>query len=202
MGSLPEWVVLASPVVAFLSSLVSASVAWASIRASNRNQGQQRELQRAMQQVDIEEERQADLRTKRREAYRTMGWRATMVDPTEPFGFSDLAEAHFDVEMLTDSTEVQEAAANLYRAAHDARKEARRAWEAGFRPATKDPKVELAVRRTHELKGRFMDAARGELGLPDRPMQRQNPLEIRQVMLPSEAGGVPRVPWWRRVFDR
>ncbi len=111
-----------------------------------------------------------------------------------------MAESHFDVEMLTDSTEVQEAVANLYRAAHDARKEARRAWEAGFRPATKDPEVELAVHRTHELKGRFMDAARKELGLPDRPRQRQNPLEVRQVMLPSEPRNSSRTPWWRRWF--
>lgn len=200
MGSPPDWLLLASPVVALFASVLSASIAYATVRSSNRNQAEQRQLQRNLQQVDLEEKKQADLRTQRREAYRTMGRLGTTVDPSKPYELADLAEAHFDVEMMSDSAEVQEAAANLYRAAFDARKEARRAWKSRVRPAHKDPDVELAVRRAHEMKGRFMDAARKELGLPPRPMQRQYPLEIRQVMMPPVAQDGSRFPWWRRVF--
>jgi type II secretory pathway pseudopilin PulG len=199
-SSVAPWVVLASPIVALVSSIVSAIVAGLAIRSNNRSQAQQRELQERMQQADLEERRRTDLRTERRGAYRTMGRITTTVDASKPYELVDLAEAHFEIEILTNSAEVQEAAAELYRAPFDARRLARDAWKARIRPATKDAEVKVAIRRMHELKGRFVDAARSELGLPPRPMQARYPLEIRQVILPSGAQESSEGPWWRRMF--
>lgn len=202
MDSLPEWVVLASPVVALLASVVSALVAVAAIRSNDRNQREQRALQQNMQHADMEEKRQTDLRAERQGAYRKMGRVATIIDASKPYELTDLAEAHYEVEMLTNSSEVQEASGELYRAALDARRVARRVWTSGVRPVHKDNVVRLAVRRTHEVKGRFMDAARSELGLPARPLQAEYPLQIRQVMVPTDTqNGPERAPWWRRFFE-
>lgn len=108
-SSLPMWVILAGPIVALLASAASTVVAVLAIRSNNRSQERQQQLQEWMQQAELEERRRTDLRTERRAAYRTMGRITTTVNVSKPYELSDLAEAHFEIEILTNSAEVQEA---------------------------------------------------------------------------------------------
>jgi hypothetical protein len=188
VGSLPEWVVLASPAVAFLSALVSAGVAAGAIRSSNRNQKEQRTLQQAMQQAEIAEKKQTDLRTERREAYRTLTRITKTVDPTQPYALGDLSDAYSEVELLTESPEVLQAAAELYNAAFQARKVARAKYNAGYLRPEKDEFVKKVIERSQEKRLAFLDAARVELGLPPSPTPLQQlQVSVRELLVqPNE----------------
>jgi hypothetical protein len=175
-SNVATWVAVGSLVVA-LTAIVAAEV---------------REYRRQKHEVSIkdaefENQRQADLRTERREAYRTFARITKTVNPAEPYKLSDLALAFSEIELLTDEPKVLETARDLFGSSFEARKVARKAWESGTRPAEKDEHVLETFRQSQEARDRFLDAARFELGLPPRPELQWAPPELRELMQPLEA---------------
>lgn len=167
MGStVPLWVVL---LVGLASPLASFGTAWITMYWSHKRETRRLGHEKEMQHTELEEQRQADLRDQRREAYRTLARITKTIDPTQPYELRDLAEAYSEIELLTESPEVLQAAAHLYDATFQARKLARLKWNAGTRPAEKDHFVQQSVLRSQEQRDVFLDAARVEIGLPPSP---------------------------------
>lgn len=161
MTTLPTWLVV-------VLGLAGPFVAVVAIIAAELSERSRRQLDKELKEAELDESRRKDLRTERRATYRVFSKTTKTIDPNE-FKLFDLWETHSEIELLTDDPRVLRAASNLYLAARDARRAARDAWESGVRPAGKDPRVADAVRRMEEMRERFIDAARAELGLPPRP---------------------------------
>ena len=165
-SSVPLWVVL---LVGLASPVASFGTAWITVFLANNRDLRRLDHEKDRQQAELEERRRADLRDQRREAYRTLARTTKNVDPTQPDDMTDVGEAISEVELLTESPAVLEAATTLLGATAQARKVARKRYTAGHQHPEKDDFVRTYIRRAGEKRDAFVEAARIELGLPPSP---------------------------------
>jgi hypothetical protein len=116
---------------ALLLGLGPSLAAVAAIVAAEVRDRRRLDHEREMQQLELEERRLSTLREERLRAYSTMARLTKIVDAENPDPAPDLAEAHSEIEMLTDNPELTTAAAVLMQAWGDAWDRARAALEAG-----------------------------------------------------------------------
>jgi hypothetical protein len=114
-------------------------------------------------------EREMRLRDERLRAYLTLARTTRGVDPTQPYDMADVAEALSEVELLTESPEVLEAATTLHGATALARRVVRKRYTAGDPRPERTDFVRNFIRRAAAARNAFIGAARTELGLPPSP---------------------------------
>jgi hypothetical protein len=131
-----------------------------------------------MQLTELGDKRWEKQREERLQAYRTMAMLTATVDPTEPYELKDLADAYTEIELISDSPEIIDAAWRLYGDTFRARKAAREVWQAGIRPAEQDESVRLAIEKSHERRDRFIQAVKTDLS-------REIPAPQQTPVLPS-----------------
>ncbi len=163
MGStVPWWVALAAPAVALLSTAVTL---W----FTNRGEEKRQEYEKARQEREIEERRWATLREERLRAYSTFARLTKRVDARNPSPEKELAEAHSEIEMLTDNAELILAATILLRDWGEAWEHGRRAIEEGGEEPYSTAEF---INMRDRLDGRrtvFMRLAKDETKPPDIP---------------------------------
>jgi hypothetical protein len=186
MASLPDWIVLASPVVALSSSGVSAAVAAVAIRSNNRNQKEQRELQQRLHQQGLEERSLSTLRDERIEAYSTLA-RLTktmaLEAPEDPL--PAVYEALSQVEILTQDPKLREIGEELvdtwagaWRSAHGAHLEGASPLESPFdAPGYRNREGLL-----RGLRNAFVERAKNEIGVGTSSRE-----EVSEGSTPGEA---------------
>ena len=160
-STVPWWVALAAPAVALLSTAVTL---W----FTNRGEEKRQEYEKARQEMEIEERRWATLREERLRAYSTFARLTKMVDAKNPSPEKELAEAHSEIEMLTDNAELILAATILLRDWGEAWEYGRRVIEEEENPYSTEEFVSMRDR----LDGRrtvFMRLAKDDTKLPALP---------------------------------
>jgi hypothetical protein len=203
-SEVPLWVVL---VVGLASPVASFGTAWITVILANKRDLRRLDHERDRQQAELEERRLTDLRDRRREAYRTLAKTTKSVDPTQPYDMTDVAEAISEVEVLTESPAVLEAATSLLGATAQARKVARKSYTAGHQHPERNDFVRNYIRRAGEKRDTFVEAARIELGLPPSPAPLQQArASVRELLAQqneenaqesSELQAETSRPWWQ-----
>ena len=111
-------------------------------------QSQREAHERRLQEQQREHERVQWLLAERRRAYAQLASLSATVSKSKPYELKDLAEAHSEIELLSDSGAVVASAWDLYGAQFQARKKARELAEAGRIPEEEE---EYLKRARHEL---------------------------------------------------
>jgi hypothetical protein len=140
--TLPMWVVLAPSIVSLVVGLLSVVVAWTAIRSTHRR----------------------ELRAERREVYAKMARLTKVVLAEKPFQIEDLAEAHAEIQLLTDNQELVGQAQRLMESAAEARKAARDYYEKGIERPYSLPIVASKLQELNKQHLEFLRLAKQELG--------------------------------------
>jgi hypothetical protein len=145
----------------------------------------------------LDQEWKMKLRDDRKSAYATMARITKSMDVDDPLKIDDLAEAHSEIEMLTEDSQVLDAAEQVLYAAHAGRQAlAKKNIAMDDESATHPTHKKLAVRRFEDAKEEldkyrtlFVNSARKELGLGPRPsMASPEPREEPETASPAMEG--------------
>lgn len=124
----------------------------------------------------LQHEREMKLREDRQKAYATMARITKGMDVDDPLQIDDLAEAHSEIEMLTEDLQVLDAAEQVLHAAHAARQKMAHKKDATEDSTSHPAHRELAIRGFEDAKAdldkyrtAFINLARKELNLGPRP---------------------------------
>src|SRR5215204_4962303 len=124
-STIPTWTVL---VTALAAPLVSIAVAYITLRATNQREAKRLDVEKQLKMADLEHDKQTEERKNRLQAYRnmakagkTLGF-TRKIDPDAQGGRNDLTEAFAEITLLTNSSEVREAAEQLLNATIRARR--------------------------------------------------------------------------------
>jgi len=167
----------------------------AAIVAAEFRERRRLEHEQEIQRLEIEERRWSTLREERLRAYSTFARLTKTVDAENPSPAPALAEAHSEIEMLTDNPELTTAAAVLLQRWGVAWERSRKALEAGAEnpygmPEFQTLRDELDSRRTI-----FLRLARAEVA--PKALRRKEPPEVATPAEPRpgpERGLKQR--WW------
>jgi len=103
------------------------------------------------------------VREERVRAYATFARLTKWVDESQPYKYTDLAEAHAEIELLADDAKLREEAGLLLQTAMLWRKTARDFHEKGGGTARKE-KIKAAKEQVDEHRAAFVRLAKKELG--------------------------------------
>ena len=125
----------------------------------------------------LQHEQEMELREDRQRAYATMARTTKGMDVDDPLQIDDLAEAHSEIEMLTEDPLVLEAAGKVLYAAHAVRQATAHKKnaiedESASHPGHKELAIsgfEDAKQNLDKCRTVFINVARKELGLGSRP---------------------------------
>lgn len=159
-GTVPAWVALTS---ALAAPVVSGAGAYLTVLATNRRE---RERLASERQGKAEDEQRKD----RLQVYRSLAKATRTIEPSDkpPEEMRDLADALAEIELLTDSPRLRDAANELFDATTRARNERDRYQKsydanAGHVSAEVKDAEKEAVERAEQLRARFIEAAKSEL---------------------------------------
>ncbi len=145
----PLW----SPIITASATLIGTlGAVWLTLFLTNR-----REAKR------LEHERQMKIREERLRAYATLARLTKSVEATEPYQSKDVAEAHSEIEMLTDNSKLKVAADRLLGDALRWRKKARDWYIEGAENPYSHPEVVHARETTDRARNEFIRLAKEEL---------------------------------------
>ena len=155
----------------------------------------------------LQHEQEMKLREDQQKAYATMARITKNMDVDDPLQIDDLAEAHSEIEMLTENSQVLDAAEQVLHAAHAARQKMAHKKEAMEDSISHTAHRELAVKGFEDAKAEldkyrtsFINLARKELGRGPRP----SPASLDSQTATEDAGDGAgrndqpnRRSWWR-----
>jgi hypothetical protein len=110
----------------------------------------------------LEDRRLSKLREDRLKAYATLARVTKMVEAPDPLQVRDLAEAHSEIELLTDEQPLRDAADRLVQASGQARQKAGQARKVGRNPY-QTPEVKHAKETLDNCRSEFIQLAKEEL---------------------------------------
>jgi len=161
----------------------------------------------------LQHEQEMKLREDRQKAYATMARITKGMDVDDPLQIDDLAEAHSEIEMLTEDSQVLDTAEQVLHAAHAGRQRMAHKKAAIEEESTAhSARRELAIRGFEDAKKNldkyrtdFINVARKELGRGPRPSP-PSPTSQQGSETTSEEPETPPLPprsaapWWQRWF--
>jgi hypothetical protein len=129
---------------------------------TNKREDERRKHEQALKQMELGDARLERRREERIQAYRNLAMLTVTINLAEPYRMGDLAEAYSEIQLVADSSEVKEAAREVYEAASEARKLAGRTKLAGNDPES-DTETRAAIESAVDRRAAFMKVANEDL---------------------------------------
>ena len=122
----------------------------------------------------LEHERNMKLHEERLKAYAAMARVTKAIVATSPHENTDLAEAHAEIELVTDNQELINIASELVRVMDNARGIRWELEQVNTQDPFQEPKMSVAKKRVERERAQFIQRAKEDLGpTPERPSLRQ-----------------------------
>jgi hypothetical protein len=163
------WTAIAGAIVGVVGPIVTATAVLRSQRqtaqATDRREELRLKQEETLKKLDLENNKLEKRRDECIEAYRALVQATRDVNFRAPYEFSDLTEAYWNIELVSDSQPLITTAWKLVEVCIAARKVATDAYkENSDRDLAAVPEVVAAMQNNYQVRGEFMKLAKADLG--------------------------------------